>query len=163
MIDAGPSLRAAKGLTGSAFAAYLLQKEWSARPSRVEGISILSKGVKGSDQAVEFILPIGLGFTDEHLRIADALRSVATVEGRSVEAVANDVRQHAKATATTVGADAIAPELGEIRMETQVTEVSEIEIQDKDDGSLVIIRDEAGDRHILHTQVVKIGKHAKSK
>ena len=89
------------GLTGSAFAAYLLQENWSMRPSRVKGISILSKDIAGSDQTMEFILPIGAGFTDEQLRIADALRSVAMVEGRSVEAVANDVRQragkHAKA------------------------------------------------------------------
>src|SRR5262245_60017832 len=96
MIDAEPSLRAAKGLTGSEFVTYLLQKDWSARPSRVKGISILSKDVTGSDQTVEFILPIGASFTDEQLRIADALRSVAAVEGRSVEAVANDIRQHAR-------------------------------------------------------------------
>jgi hypothetical protein len=99
MIDAGPSLRAAEGLTGSAFAAYLSHKDWSARPSRVEGISILSKAVQGVDQAVEFILPVVPGFTDERLRIADALRSVAALEGRSVDAVADDIRQRAKATA----------------------------------------------------------------
>src|SRR5215468_6637941 len=99
MIDAGPSLRAAEGLTGSAFAAYLSQKEWLARPSRVDGISILSKAMQGADQPVEFILPVVPGFTDERLRIADALRSVAAVEGRSVDAVADDVRRRAKATA----------------------------------------------------------------
>src|SRR5262245_2499594 len=161
MIDAEPSVRAAKGLTGSAFATYLLQTDWSARPSRVKGISILSKDVRGSDQVVEFILPIGAGFTDEQLRIADALRSVATVEGRSVEAVADDVRQHAR-TEKMIG-NAIAPGLGEAPIGMPITEVSEIEIFDQDDGSLVVVRDEAGDRHVLHAQVVKIGKHAKAK
>ena len=158
MIDAEPSLRAAKGLTGSAFATYLLRKDWSARPSRVKGISILSKNVTGSDQSVEFILPIGAGFTDEQLRIADALRSVATVEGRSVEAVAEDVRQHARTEKM-----ALAPERGEPSsgVTVAVTEVSEIEIFDQDDGSLVVVRGETGDRHVLHAQVVK--KHAKSK
>jgi hypothetical protein len=161
MINAEPSLRAAKGLTGSAFATYLLQRDWSARPWRVKGISILSKDVTGSDQTVEFILPIGTGFTDEQLRIADALRSVATVEGRSVEAVAEDVRQHAR-TEKMIG-NAIAPRLGEAPIGMPVREVSEIEIFDQDDGSLVVVRDETGDRHVLHTQVVKLGKHAKAK
>jgi len=153
MIDAEPSLQAAKGLTGSALATYLLQRDWSARPSRVKGISILSKDVAGSDQTVEFILPIGAGFTDEQLRIADALRSVATVEGRSVEAVANDVRQQRIR---------FVPQLGEPFTEVTMT-VPEIEIFDQDDGSLVVVRDETGDRHVLHAQVVKIGKHAKAK
>jgi len=153
MIDAEPSLRAARGLTGSALATYLLQRDWSARPSRVKGISILSKDVAGSDQTVEFILPIGAGFTDEQLRIADALRSVATVEGRSVEAVANDVRQQRIR---------FVPQLGEPFTEVTMT-VPEIEIFDQDDGSLVVVRDETGDRHVLHAQVVKIGKHAKAK
>jgi hypothetical protein len=99
MIDAGPSLRAAEGLTGSAFAAYLLQKNWPARPSRVEGISIFSKLFEGAEQPVEFILPVVPGFTDERLRIADALRTVAAVEDRSVDAVADEIRQVANATA----------------------------------------------------------------
>ncbi len=155
MIDAEPSVRAAKGLTGAAFATYLLQKDWSARPSRVKGISILSKDLTGLDHSVEFILPIGTGFTDEQLRIADALRSVATVEGRSVEAVAEDVRHHARTEKI-----AFAPEPGEPFIGMTVTEVSEIEIFDQDDGSLVVVRGELGDRHVLHAQVVK--KHAKS-
>src|SRR5215467_12209803 len=160
MIDAEPSLRVAKGLTGSALATYLLQRDWSARPSRVKGISILSKDVIGSDQTVEFILPIGDGFTDEQLRIADALRSVATVEGRSVEAVANDVRQHVRTAKMRYVPNIREPFVG---MTVTVTEVSEIEIFDQDDGSLVVVRDETGDRHVLHTQVVKLGKHAKAK
>jgi len=99
VIDAGPSLRAAEGLTGSAFATYLLQKLWSGRPSRVEGISIFAKAVEGADEPVEFILPVVPGFTDERLRIADALRTVATVEDRSVGAVADEVRQVANTPA----------------------------------------------------------------
>jgi hypothetical protein len=81
------------------FAAYLLQKRWSGRPSRVDGISIFTKAVEGADEPVEFILPVVPGFTDERLRIADALRTVAAVEDRSVDAVADEIRQVANATA----------------------------------------------------------------
>jgi hypothetical protein len=59
--------------------------------------------------------------------------------------------------------NAIAPELGEAPIGMPITEVSEIEIFEQDDGNLVVVRDETGDRHVLHTQVVKIGKHAKAK
>ena len=42
MVDAGPSLFAAEGLPASALATYLRSAGWSLRPSRVEGVSILS-------------------------------------------------------------------------------------------------------------------------
>src|ERR1043166_4598675 len=41
MIDAGPSLEAAKGLTGVALLGYLVGHGWTARPSRIDGIAII--------------------------------------------------------------------------------------------------------------------------
>jgi hypothetical protein len=92
MIDAGPSLRAAEGLGATELLNYLVANGWSARPSRVDGISILSKRVPDADRAAEFILPVKPGFDEEHRRVADALRTVAKIERRSEEAVADDVR-----------------------------------------------------------------------
>src|ERR1043166_2736746 len=73
--------------------AYLIAHGWTARPSRVDGISIVSKKIRGADRPAEFILPVKPGFDDEHRRIADALRTIAAVEGRSVARVADDIRQ----------------------------------------------------------------------
>jgi hypothetical protein len=97
MIDAGPSHHAAAGLTGAALVSYLVGKGWSARPSRIDGISVFAKNIQGSEQPVEFILPVKPGFVDEQRRIADALRAVAEMEGRSESGIAEDVRQSAGA------------------------------------------------------------------
>jgi DNA-binding CsgD family transcriptional regulator len=93
MIDAAPSLRAAEGLSGAALATYLLSRGWNARPSRVEGVTILSKKVSEPDGEAEFILPVVPGFDDEHRRVADALRTIRVVEGRSEADIAEDVRR----------------------------------------------------------------------
>jgi len=93
MIDARASLQAAEGLSGSAIAAYLLNKGWAARPSRMEGFSILTKQAPGANKAVELILPIIGGFDEEPRRVADALRAAAQFEGRPVKSIADEIRQ----------------------------------------------------------------------
>jgi hypothetical protein len=92
MVDAQPSLRAAEGLSGSEVAAYLLTKGWAASPSRVKGFSIFSKKIGSSENSVEIILPVTRGFDEEQRRIADALRTIGAIEGRSVSAVADEIR-----------------------------------------------------------------------
>jgi hypothetical protein len=92
MINAEPSLDAAKGLSGHTFLTYLSGKGWAARPSRVEGIYILSKRPRGYAEDVEILLPVVRQFGDELKRIADALRTVAAVEGRSEARISGDVR-----------------------------------------------------------------------
>jgi hypothetical protein len=93
MIDAGPSLKAADGLRGSAVSAYLSQTGWRTRPSRVDGISIFSRELPGLDEPVEFILPVTGDFDEEHRRIADALRTLEGVEKRSLFVIADDIRK----------------------------------------------------------------------
>ena len=93
MIDAGPSLRAAEGLKGTAVATYVSTRGWDGRPSRVDGISIFSKVLPGLDVPVEFILPLIPGFDDEQRRIADALRTLQGVERRPLELIADDIRK----------------------------------------------------------------------
>ena len=93
MIDAGPSLKAAEGLRAIDLLAYLVGNGWSARPSRVDGVSILSKNVPGADRAAEFILPVKPGFDEEQRRVADALRTIEAVEERPMSAIVNEVRQ----------------------------------------------------------------------
>jgi phasin len=97
MIDAGPSLRAAEGLNAAELLTYLVSRGWTARPSRVDGISILSKAIQGADRPAEFILPINREFDEEHRRIADALRTLAQLEGRSEASVAEEIREFAGA------------------------------------------------------------------
>jgi hypothetical protein len=95
MIDAGPSLTAAEGLSAAELLTYLLARGWAARPSRVDGVSILSKTIQGAKEPAEFILPINSNLDEEQRRIADALRTIAGVERRSVESVADDIRRAA--------------------------------------------------------------------
>lgn len=93
MINASPSLQLAEALSGSEFATYLVKNGWSERPSRIEGISILSKRLRGSAESVELILPIVPGFVDENRRVADALRTVEATEGRPMKNIVDDVHR----------------------------------------------------------------------
>ena len=93
MIDASLSLEAAEGLKGVDLLPYLAAKGWAVKPSRVEGISILSKALPGSAQPVELILPVKSGFADERRRVADALRTISQIEGEPEAQVADDVRR----------------------------------------------------------------------
>jgi hypothetical protein len=97
MIDAGPSLEAAKMLPAADLLHYLLGRGWTARPSRVEGISIISKDVPGADKPILFILPVQPGWEDEQRRVADALRTVSAIEGRPMTSIVDDVRRFAHA------------------------------------------------------------------
>jgi hypothetical protein len=115
MIDAELSLKEAEAIRGGELLAYLVANGWAARPSRVEGVSIVSKRLEGSESPVEFILPIHAAGEEEHRRIADALRTIAQIEGRSESSVANDIRQYADAkadkTITSSTPDKIADEV----------------------------------------------------
>jgi hypothetical protein len=158
MIDSEPSLRIAEGLSGSKLAAYLLTQGWSARPSRVPGISILSKPIPGSPEPAEFILPVAQGFDDETRRVADALRAIEVVESRPMIMIANEVRR-APATMKTSSKARHMPKIGERWEGLAVVEVLEIEIIDGGDGSLVLIEKAGGDRQLLHTTALKMHKY----
>jgi hypothetical protein len=93
MIDASPSLHAAKGISGKDLLAYLGEEGWTVGPSKVDGIMILSKDIPDSEQRAVFIVPVKPGFGDEERRVADALRTVAQIKGCSEADIANRVRQ----------------------------------------------------------------------
>jgi hypothetical protein len=94
MIDAGPSLRAAEGLSASALLTYLRSAGWSAKPSRVKGITILSKSLPEADEPVELILPVVPGgFGDEQRRVADALRTIEAIEQRPMQIIVDAIRR----------------------------------------------------------------------
>jgi hypothetical protein len=93
MIDAGPSLRAAERLPAPALLSYLRSTGWTVRPSRVKGISILSKTFPEAEEPIQFILPDSPGFTDEQRRVADALRTIEAIEDRPLQSIVNDVRR----------------------------------------------------------------------
>ena len=95
MIDAGPSLRAAEGLPASALLSYLRSAGWTTKPSRIDGIAILSKMVPGAEEPIVVILPEVPGFGDEHRRVADALRTIEALEDRPLASIVSDVRKMA--------------------------------------------------------------------
>ena len=116
MIDAGPSLEAAKGLAGTELLNYLLGKGWTARPSRIDGISIVSKDVPAADGPAEFILPVTPGWEEEQRRVADALRTIAAIEGRPMTSIVSDVRS-ASREGRPGSFDPRSPVVGELRDE----------------------------------------------
>lgn len=95
MIDASLSLEAAEGLKGADLLPYLAAKGWTVKPSRIDGISILSRELPGAEKPAEFILPVKPGFADEHRRVADALRTLSQIEGQPESVVAENVRRAA--------------------------------------------------------------------
>ena len=108
MIDATPSFEAAVGLKGRDLAGYLSRRGWSEGPSRIEGISIFAKAVPGAEQSVKLILPVRAGFDDEARRVADALRTLAQIEGRTEVEIATELRGSlSKEEASDVGS--VAP------------------------------------------------------
>jgi hypothetical protein len=125
MIDALPSLKAATGISGKDIVAYLTAKGWSSRPSKVEGVVILSKEMPETEERAELIIPIKVGHSDEQRRVADALRMVAQIEDCSEDQVADRVWQF---TNTGLGlaeldviADARAAELADVIVEKDET------------------------------------------
>jgi hypothetical protein len=95
MIDAEPSLRAAEGLPASALLTYLRAAGWTAKPSRIDGIAIVSKTIPGAEEPIVVILPEVPGFGDEHRRVADALRTIEALEERPLASIVSDVRKAA--------------------------------------------------------------------
>jgi hypothetical protein len=109
MIDAGPSLRAAERLPAPALLSYLRSTGWTIRPSRVKGISILSKSFPEAGEPIEFILPDVPGFTDEQRRVADALRTLEAIEERPLQSIVTDVRRAAAKNRKTPKGKALRP------------------------------------------------------
>jgi hypothetical protein len=98
MIDATASLQLAERVSAATLIEYLRVSGWSSRPSRVAGIAIFSKRISGADNPVQFILPVEPTFPDERRRVADALRTLAQIEGCSEAEIANKVRQTSSAS-----------------------------------------------------------------
>lgn len=96
MIDALPSLKAAAGISGKDVLAYLIREGWISRPSKVEGVVIVSKESPDWEERAELIVPTKAGESDERRRVADALRTVAQLEGSSEEQVADRILQIAR-------------------------------------------------------------------
>jgi hypothetical protein len=93
MIDAGPSLRAAEGIGLDLLETFLLNAGWEAQQSR--GLSLFTKPASGGD-AAEIVLPATTAEDEETTRrVADALRTIAGMEGRNISDVADEIRMHA--------------------------------------------------------------------
>ena len=120
MIDAGPSLEAAKGLAGTELLNYLLGKGWTAEPSKIDGISVVSKEVAGADGPAMFPLPVAPGWEDEQRRVADALRTISAIEGRSMTSIVSEIRS-ASRKAARESFDRGSPVVGELRDEPDET------------------------------------------
>jgi xanthine dehydrogenase YagT iron-sulfur-binding subunit len=91
MIDSGPSLLAAAGLSASALAKYLQSSGWQAQPSRVTGISIFSKTLPGVEEPIHILLPELPGLEEERSRVADALRTIEAMEERPISTIIDQI------------------------------------------------------------------------
>jgi hypothetical protein len=101
MIDATASLKLAEQVAVLELARYLVATGWSSRPSRIAGVEIFSKRVPKAGDPVQFILPVEASSAEQGRRVADALRTVAEVEGCSVAQIAEKVHRADDAVATT--------------------------------------------------------------
>ena len=163
MIDAGPSLRAAEGLSGTTLLTYLVKRGWSVRPSRVDGVSILSKDVPGAHEPAQFILPVQSGFEDELRRVADALTTIAQVEGRTEASVAEDANQIVDAEISSQPAASRRRKGSTRKSEPADIGVETVEIVlGPRDRHQVIIRDKSGRRQTLRPSTLKFLKRASS-
>jgi hypothetical protein len=90
MIDAEPSLRAATGVRLDRLQTYLAKAGWEAQGSR-HGLSLLAKPLSGGS-SVEVVLPATSAASQEVTRrVADVLRTIASLEGRSVFDIADEI------------------------------------------------------------------------
>jgi len=90
MIDSGASLRAATGIQLDALEAYLVNAGWQSRESK-HGLSLFTKPISNGDASVEVFLPAIAQGEEVVRRVADALRTIASLEGRSVFDVADAI------------------------------------------------------------------------
>lgn len=98
MIDARPSLHAAAGLPAVAVAKYLRSTGWKAQRSQVIGVTVLVKALPNVAEPIRIVLPEKASLDDERRRVADALRTLEAFEERSVQTIADEVRQIANGT-----------------------------------------------------------------
>jgi Zn-dependent peptidase ImmA (M78 family) len=119
MIDATASLQVAEQISAATLIKYLRATGWSSRASRVEGIAIFSKRVSGADNPLQFILPVESTFPDEQRRVADALRTIAQIEGCSEAEIANKAQQ-------TISSPASKNKLSNVSSRLEVDEVESL-------------------------------------
>ncbi len=90
MIDAIPSLCAAERLPARVLGTYLRSTGWMAQASRVAGFTIFSRTIPDADEPILFVLPEEGGFSEGQRRVADALRTIAAIEERSLDEIVRD-------------------------------------------------------------------------
>ena len=93
MIDAGPSLRAAARVKLDDLQSFLRVTGWQVLESR--DLSLFEKSAVGGDD-IEIVLPATPATADDTTRrVADALRTIGSLEGRSVFEVAEEIAARA--------------------------------------------------------------------
>ncbi|WP_142249417.1 response regulator transcription factor [Bradyrhizobium sp. UNPF46] len=114
MIDATASLMSAERITAAKLVEYLLATGWSSRPSRVAGVAIFSKRILNADDPVQFVVPVVPSFPEEERRVADALRTLAQIDGSS-EAVIVEKLLHVSKEASARAASDVSSKPQETR------------------------------------------------
>jgi len=111
MIDATASLKLAEQVAVLELVRYLLATGWSSRPSRVAGVEIFSKRIPKAADPIQFVLHVEAGSAEDGRRVADALRTVAELEGCSVDQIAEKVQHAGDAVKTTEDIKSAAQQL----------------------------------------------------
>jgi hypothetical protein len=90
VIDAGPSLDAAAHVRGRNLAGYLVRTGWEIVNSKFDDVVIAR--MRTFDKAdICFILPLNDNQDDALVRKADALRTIASVENKTIEMVVDSI------------------------------------------------------------------------
>jgi cold shock protein len=95
VIDASPSLSAARLVDGSAIVNYLSQTGWTIRRSKIPSVVIARQRQK-AQAGIFFVLPLDDKIDDSLERRADALRTIAAVEGRPVDEVVQAIKSNVR-------------------------------------------------------------------
>lgn len=90
MIDAQPSLEAAKKVSLSELVAYLQATGWR-QPT--QDMPVFAMDFPGADEAIVVPLPSSDGASDERQRIADALQTLASLEERDVSEIVDRIEK----------------------------------------------------------------------
>jgi hypothetical protein len=90
-------------VSGTSIVNYLEQSGWTVSPSKIADV-VISRFTTSTKSAIVFVLPVDDDIADSVERRADALRTIASVENRSIDCVVQSINAQLRSTpATTEG------------------------------------------------------------
>lgn len=100
MIDVSVSRSAATQVSGASIVNYLEQSGWTVGPSRIADV-VISRFTTSTKSEIFFVVPVDDDIADSIERRADALRTIASVENRSIDRVVQAINSKLGSTQAT--------------------------------------------------------------